>query len=61
MNISATELQKNFSNALTKVGGLQVTSRTSAFAFKGKHADIRDIAITLNVDKVLEGSVRKVR
>jgi adenylate cyclase len=46
-------------NALTKVGGLQVTSRTSAFAFKGKHVDIRDIAITLNVDKVLEGSVRK--
>lgn len=46
-------------NALTKVDGLQVTSRTSVFAFKGKQADIRDIAITLNVDKVLEGSVRK--
>lgn len=46
-------------NALTKVSGLQVTSRTSAFAFKGKHDDIRDIAIKLNVDKVLEGSVRK--
>ena len=46
-------------NALTKVDGLQVTSRTSAFAFKGKHDDIRDIAIKLNVDKVLEGSVRK--
>lgn len=47
-------------NALTKVEGLQVTSRTSAFAFKGKNEDIRDIAIKLNVDKVLEGSVRKV-
>jgi TolB-like protein/Tfp pilus assembly protein PilF len=46
-------------NALTKVEGLQVTSRTSAFAFKNKHDDIRDIAIRLNVDKVLEGSVRK--
>jgi TolB-like protein/class 3 adenylate cyclase/Flp pilus assembly protein TadD len=46
-------------NALTKVDGLQVTSRTSAFAFKGKNNDIRDIAIQLNVDKVLEGSVRK--
>ena len=46
-------------NALTKVDGLQVTSRTSVFAFKGKQVDIRDIAITLNVDKVLEGSVRK--
>jgi adenylate cyclase len=46
-------------NALTRVEGLQVTSRTSAFAFKGKNTDIRDIAIQLNVDKVLEGSVRK--
>lgn len=46
-------------NTLTRVDGLQVTSRTSAFAFKGKHNDIRDIAIQLNVDKVLEGSVRK--
>src|SRR6186713_2307845 len=46
-------------NALTKVEGLQVTSRTSAFAFKGKNDDIREIAIRLNVDKILEGSVRK--
>jgi TolB-like protein/lipopolysaccharide biosynthesis regulator YciM len=46
-------------NALTKVEGLQVTSRTSAFAFKGKQDDIRDIAVKLNVDKILEGSVRK--
>ncbi|HJS53300.1 MAG TPA: tetratricopeptide repeat protein [Chitinophagaceae bacterium] len=46
-------------NALTKVDGLQVTSRTSVFAFKGKHDDIREIAIKLNVDKILEGSVRK--
>ena len=46
-------------NALTKVDGLQVTSRTSAFAFKGKHDDVREIGIKLNVDKILEGSVRK--
>lgn len=46
-------------NALTKVEGLQVTSRTSAFAFKGKNDDIREIGMKLNVDKVLEGSVRK--
>lgn len=46
-------------NALTRVDGLQVTSRTSSFAFKGKNEDIREIAIQLNVDKVLEGSVRK--
>lgn len=46
-------------NALTKIDGLQVTSRTSVFAFKGKQTDIRDIGLQLNVDKVLEGSVRK--
>jgi adenylate cyclase len=46
-------------NAFTKVDGLQVTSRTSAFAFKGKNIDIRDIGIQLNVDRILEGSVRK--
>ena len=46
-------------NALTRVDGLRVTSRTSSFAFKGRNDDIRDIAIQLNVDKVLEGSVRK--
>jgi adenylate cyclase len=46
-------------NTLAKVDEIKVTSRTSAFAFKGKQADIRDIAIQLNVDKVLEGSVRK--
>ena len=46
-------------NALTKVDGLLVTSRTSCFAFKKKHEDIREIGIKLNVDKILEGSVRK--
>jgi TolB-like protein/class 3 adenylate cyclase/Tfp pilus assembly protein PilF len=46
-------------NALTKVEGLSVTSRTSSFAFKGKHEDIRKIGAQLNVHDVLEGSVRK--
>jgi adenylate cyclase len=46
-------------NAITKVDGLQVTSRTSSFAFKGKNSDIRDIGIQLNVDRILEGSVRR--
>jgi TolB-like protein len=39
-------------NSLTKVEGLQVTSRTSAFAFKGKLDDVREIAVKLNVDKI---------
>ena len=39
--------------------GLKVIARTSAFAFKGKHDDIRQIAEALGVAHVLEGSVRK--
>jgi serine/threonine-protein kinase len=46
-------------DALTKVGGLQVVSRTSSFAFKGKEQDIRKIGEQLNVTTILEGSVRK--
>ncbi len=46
-------------NALTKVEGLQVTSRTSSFSFKGKNIDPREIGKQLNVQSILEGSVRK--
>ena len=46
-------------NALTRVDGLQVTSRTSSFSFKGQNEEVREIANRLNVSYVLEGSVRK--
>lgn len=46
-------------NALCKIDGLHVASRTSAFAFKGKNEDIREIGRRLNVRSVLEGSVRR--
>ncbi|HET7469514.1 MAG TPA: protein kinase, partial [Gemmatimonadales bacterium] len=46
-------------NALTRVDGLRVASRTSAFAFKGRDADVREIGRRLNVTSVLEGSVRR--
>lgn len=46
-------------DALTKVEGLRVVSRTSVFAFKGKDQDIRKIGEQLNVSHVVEGSVRK--
>ena len=46
-------------NALTRVEGLQVTARTSSFAFKGKTKDVREIGRKLGVSAVLEGSVRK--
>ena len=46
-------------NALTHIEGLRVVARTSCFAFKGKHDDIREIGKKLNVNHVLEGSIRK--
>jgi len=46
-------------NALTHVEGLRVVARTSAFAFKDKSGDIREIGRQLDVENVLEGSVRK--
>jgi adenylate cyclase len=46
-------------NALTKVEGLQVIARSSAFAFKGKDADPREVGNKLSVAYILEGSVRK--
>jgi serine/threonine protein kinase/tetratricopeptide (TPR) repeat protein len=45
--------------ALSRVKGLRVPARTSSFAFKGKNEDIRRIGQLLNVETVLEGSVRK--
>ena len=46
-------------NVLVKIKGVKVASRTSSFAFKGKDMGIPEIAQELNVDNVLEGSVRK--
>ncbi|MCH9027689.1 MAG: tetratricopeptide repeat protein [Proteobacteria bacterium] len=47
-------------NVLVKVEGLRVASRTSSFAFReNKGISIPEIARELNVDHVLEGSVRK--
>jgi TolB-like protein len=45
-------------NALSRVEGLRVAARTSAFQFKGEARDVRSIGRTLNVRTVLEGSVR---
>jgi adenylate cyclase len=67
MNMSADRDNEYFSdgiteeliNVLTRVNGLQVTARTSSFAFKGKQHDIREIAAKLGVETVLEGSVRR--
>ena len=46
-------------NALTKIDGVRVAARTSSFSFKNKNEDVRRIGRKLNVETVLEGSVRK--
>lgn len=45
-------------NALAKLDGIKVTSRTSAFYFKGKNIPIPKIGAELSVSTLLEGSVR---
>jgi serine/threonine-protein kinase len=45
--------------ALTKVSGLRVAARSSAYSFKGKTADAREIGEKLSVGAVLEGTVRR--
>jgi len=52
-------LAEELINSLTKIKNIKVVARTSAFAFKGKTIDVREIGKRLNVEKVLEGSVRK--
>jgi TolB-like protein len=67
VNMSGDPEQEYFSdgiaeellNALAKLKDLQVAARTSSFAFKGQNRDITEIGRQLNVDTVLEGSVRK--
>ena len=52
-------LAEEIINALAHIPGLNVTARTSSFAFRGREQDIRKIADTLGVRTILEGSVRR--
>ena len=52
-------LSEEIINVLAHLPGLKVTARTSAFAFRGKDQDVRQIAEALGVRAVLEGSVRR--
>ena len=66
-NMSGDPEQEYFSDGITediitdlsKVSALSVLSRNTTFAFKGKAADIGQIARQLKVGHVVEGSVRK--
>ena len=46
-------------NVLAQVPGLRVVARTSSFSFRDRNVDVATIARRLDVDHVLEGSVRK--
>ncbi len=67
VDMSQTKDQEYFSdglseellNLLAKVPALQVTSRSSAFSYKGKDLKLAQVARELNVAHILEGSVRK--
>ncbi|MBZ5538505.1 MAG: tetratricopeptide repeat protein [Acidobacteriia bacterium] len=52
-------LSEELINGLTKVRNLRVVAHSSAFSFKGRDTDVREIGHRLNVGSVLEGSVRK--
>ncbi len=52
-------LSEEILNALARIDGLRVPSRTSCFFFKGKSARLADIGRELKVAAVLEGTVRR--
>jgi adenylate cyclase len=66
-NMSGEAEQEYFSDGisediitdLSKVSALSVVARNTAFMFKGQTVDVKDVAKSLGVSHVLEGSVRK--
>ena len=52
-------LAEELLNALARIDDLKVAARTSAFSFKGKNTSVSEIGRVLNVNSVLEGSVRR--
>jgi len=67
INMSGEPEQEYFSDGITediitdlsKVSALSIVARNTAFAFKGQTVDVKEVARTLGVTYVLEGSVRK--
>lgn len=55
----ADGLTDELSHAFTHLHGLEVVARTSAFQFKGRPIDVREVGRRLNVQAVVEGSVRR--
>jgi serine/threonine-protein kinase len=52
-------ISEEITNSLTRLSGLNVIARTSAFHFKAANIDIREVGQRLGADLIIEGSVRK--
>ncbi|MBI3849136.1 MAG: protein kinase [Verrucomicrobia bacterium] len=52
-------LTEEITTALSRLPGLKVVARNSAFAFKGRKEDLRKVGAALGVTTILEGSLRK--
>jgi TolB-like protein/Tfp pilus assembly protein PilF len=52
-------LTEELLNVLSRIKALRVTARTTSFAYKGVNRNVQDIGDELNVDTILEGSVRR--
>src|ERR1700730_7408596 len=67
VNMSGDPEQEYFSDGITediitdlsKVSGLFVVARNTAFTYKGKHVDVQEVSKRFGVNFILEGSVRK--
>jgi TolB-like protein/Flp pilus assembly protein TadD len=55
----AEGMADELTNALAKVPAIRLAARSSAFTFKGKRIDVREVGRALNVGAVLEGTVRR--
>lgn len=68
VNLTGDTLSELFTDALTdeitlslaRTTALRVVARTSAFAFKGKREDVREVGRKLGTSYVLEGSLRQI-
>ena len=67
LNLTGDSTQEYMSDSITdelteelaEAGGMRVVARTSAFQFKGKAQDVRDIGRRLRVGAIVEGSIRR--
>ena len=67
LNLTGDSTQEYMSDSITdelteelaEAGGMRVVARTSAFQFKGKEQDVRDIGRRLKVGAIVEGSIRR--